>query len=119
MIPQAMKDLAAYITAETGTYATTDPKKAATNRPCVLVDAPIIQWTGGTLADPVTLQHRLVVLAGRGSDGTKALDDIDRLLFSGEKPLSDVLTLTVDSPPTLYPLGSDRVPCYVLTLNPL
>lgn len=105
---QAIVDL---VKSDGGPFATTDPQEAASNRPCVLVGPPDLDFTAGTYAGPLT-GWRLVALSAQALGTVEALDELERLV----EAVLDVLPIET-ARPGRYPLGSDIVPAYVITLN--
>lgn len=110
MLRPDMEELVELLDALDGVTATIDPRKAANNRPCLLVVPPTIE-AAGTLAGPL-YRHRVVALSSKSTGGLDGLDELDALL-TVVWPALPFETAT----PSTYQLGNDRIPCYVLTLN--
>lgn len=93
--------------------ATTDPARAANNRPCFLVVPPVLDYAGGTMTTPET-EVRVMVLSGQGRWGVDVLAELGPLVtLAGER-----LQLLQRAEPGTYRLSeSQTVPCYVLTTS--
>lgn len=99
----------------TGVYATHDPKKAAANRPCVLVGLPTLDWrgaAGGTLDGDPSTAWRFICVASKNTAAVESVVELQTLI-DAVALVFDVETAT----PTRYRLGQDDVPAYVLTIN--
>jgi len=90
--------------------ATDDPTWAATNRPCVLLAPPAIDWTTGTYAGP-SVTWRLVCLSSHAAGTLAAWDQLDDLVDQ-----LDAAGVNVErADPVTYALGADTVPAYLVT----
>ena len=87
-----------------------DPAWASTNRPCVLVAPPVIDWTAGTIAGPQRT-WRLVCLASHPAGTFAAWDQLDELVAQLEAAGVNVER----ADPVSYALGADTVPAYLVT----
>jgi hypothetical protein len=106
------EEYATAITAGGVVKAFHDPQKALNNRPCILVGLPTVDWTEGTLDGAPRETWRLVALASRDTAALGSLLELQKLVEAA----ADVLPIETATP-TTYPLGSSRVPAYVLTLT--
>ena len=99
--------LAAQLTAA-GTKAYTDPAKANTNRPCVLIAPPTIDYSARANSWPV------VLLSSKANGSLAALRELDQLL-QAVAPVLDVESAT----PASYALTPETgtVPAYVLRVT--
>lgn len=98
-----------------GVLATTDPVRAANNRPCLLVAPPAVDYAAGTFTGP-ELQHRVIALSGSSLWNLDAAADLDTLLEHAEPLLPELQR----AEPSLYRITeAQQVPCYVLTLSTL
>lgn len=103
----AAEQLASTLTAA-GITATTDPSKADTNRPCVLIAPPTMDYRARTNTWPV------VLLSSRPTGSLAALRELDQLL-QAVAPVLDVETAT----PASYALTPEAgtVPAYLLRVT--
>lgn len=60
--------------------ATVDPAQADTNRPCVLVAPPTLDWTAGNLAGDPGKAWRLVCLSSYATAGLPSFAELDDLV---------------------------------------
>jgi len=101
---QVVDDLAA-----AGITATTDPTFAATNRPCVLIAPPALDYAGGTYAGPA-VGWRLVCLSSHPAGSLAAWAQLDELV----EQLAGVAAVE-RADPISYQLGTETVPAYLAT----
>lgn len=96
-----------------GIVATIDPQEADTNRPCVLVPPPTIDWTAGTMAGPAKA-WRLIALASGGTGTLLSWQELDELLSQIE-PVAHVET----AEPIGYVLtpATGPVPAYAIRIT--
>jgi hypothetical protein len=87
---------------------TADPAEAETNRPCVLVAPPTLDYATRTLT------HRLIVLAGHDDPTLDAFAQLADLVDT-----VDAVLPVERAEPTTYPLtqSSGAVPAYLLTVT--
>lgn len=97
-----------------GIKATLDPAQAETNRPCVLVAPPTIDWQQGTYAGPM-LTWRLVALANHANASLAAFQQIDDLVDAVDAAGFDVEL----AEPASYALtpSTGTVPAYVIRVT--
>ena len=96
-----------------GVKATTDPGEAATNRPCLLVLPPVLDYSQGTHTAPV-VTWRIAALAKQDRANLAALTELADLIDAA----TSVLRHIERAEPTTYALAPDkRVPAYVLTIT--
>lgn len=89
---------------------TDDPTWAATNRPCVLLPPPSIDWNAGTYAGPA-VTWRLVCLSSHAAGTLAAWDQLDDLVDQ-----LDAAGVNVErADPVTYALGDAAVPAYLVT----
>lgn len=84
--------------------ATCDPAEAVTNRPCVLVAPPSIDYTTREVS------HRIVALSSHAAGTLAAVEQLDQLVAAVE------LVLHVErAEPIGYPMGdAGLVPAYLI-----
>jgi hypothetical protein len=88
-----------------------DPKDAANNRPCVLVGLPTAEYAltlGDGYAD---LTWQVYALSSKDANGLASLHELEDLVAA----VTHVFDVTT-ARPALYPIGTAKVPCYVLTV---
>lgn len=107
-IVTAAEQLAAQLTADAGVVATTDPARADTNRPCVLIAPPTMDYSARTNTWPV------VLLSSKANGSLAALRELDELLQL-VAPVLNVESAT----PASYALTPEvgTVPAYVLRVT--
>lgn len=103
--------IAKRITDGRAAFATIDPGSAAANRPCILVGPPRLDWRGGTFAAPL-VTWSLIALSSKSTGSVDALNELDALM----EAVVDVFPIET-AEPVRYPVGSELVPAYSLTLN--
>lgn len=87
-----------------GLFATLDPAAAVTNRPCVLVAPPTIDYTTREVT------HRIVALSSHAAGTLAAVEQLDELVALVE----DVLNVE-RAEPIGYPMGeAGVVPAYLI-----
>lgn len=90
---------------DAGMTATDDPAEAVTNRPCVLVAPPTIDYTTREVT------HRIVALSSHAAGTLAAVHQLDQLVDAVAQAL-DVERAT----PIGYPMGdAGVVPAYLIT----
>jgi hypothetical protein len=102
------QQLAETITTATAVFATVDPAAAATNRPCVLVAPPTMDYSARTNVWP------LVLLSSHPIGSLDALAQLDQLL-QAVAPVVDVETAQPSSYLLTPELGA--LPCYILRVT--
>lgn len=76
-----------------GVRATIDPGEAETNRPCVLVPPPTVDYQAGTMAGPA-LTWRLFALSSHATGTLAAWGELDGLL----EDVAQLVTVEVAEP---------------------
>jgi hypothetical protein len=109
-----MKAIAAAIRTET-VFATADPQEAASNRPCVLVAPPRLDYAGGTFPGRPIVTYTVVCLSSSASGDAGALEEFPPLIDAVTAAVPQVETAT----PSAYQLATDKpqVPAYLLTFT--
>lgn len=93
------------------TYLTTDPAKAETHRPCLLIGPPTLDLQRRAVS------HRLLALAGHPAGHSSAMRQLDELVTVALEQLEGYVER---AEPTSYALTSDAggtVPAYLLTVT--
>jgi hypothetical protein len=103
--------IAKKITDDTDAFATVDPGEAASNRPCILVGPPRLDWRSAPMGGPL-VTWTLVALASKPTGSVEALNELDALM----EAVVDLLPIETAAP-ARYPVGTEQVPAYLLTLN--
>jgi hypothetical protein len=112
--PVVMEEIATLLNVD-DVLATTDPIRAANNRPCLLVVPPVVDYAGGTFETP-NHECRVFALASSSTWGADAADECAALLDHAAGLLEDLQR----AEPTLYRLTESRqVPAYLLTFTTL
>lgn len=94
--------------------ATVDPGQAESNRPCVLVAPPTLDWTAGTLAGDPGKSWRLICLSSYATAGLESLAELDELVDQ---------VVAVANAETAEPIGyvltpaTGPVPAYVIRIT--
>jgi hypothetical protein len=93
-----------------GVRATVDPREAATNRPCVLIAPPTVNY------QTAATTHRLLCLSGHDNPDLEGLEQLDALVAEVVAALAGFVER---AEPTAYALGasSPSVPAYLITVT--
>jgi hypothetical protein len=96
-------------------FATADPEEAASNRPCVLVTPPRLNYAAGTLDGAPLLEYRVACLSSRAVGDAAALEEFPPLI---DAVVAAIPTLE-DATPSAYQLATDKpqVPAYLITFT--
>ena len=90
-----------------------DPQKAASNRPCVLVGLPTVDYTH-VLAMPgqAVLTWQMIAFSSRDSGVLSSFHELEALVAA----VAEVFDID-NARPATYQLGEKRVPAYVITVT--
>lgn len=101
------------VAAITAVRAYTDPAQAATNRPCLLLAPPVIDYAAGT-ATRALVEWQLLALTSQPAGNAHALAEFVDLIDAA-RTVHPIERCT----PGAYQLapGADPIPCYSLTFT--